>query len=148
MSTLQTLKMLGKHELELLERMCSLCINDDQIPQEVFSLPDGLKSVTDNLKIDFSSLQTLQSLGLFLPNDMTRSIENPEKKNFALQYFDKQIIYKPTQETNFKIALPGFFELSNTGKQIVQHLNSKFLEDYLSWLKPNYKIANYEVTEN
>lgn len=29
MSTLQILKMLGKNELELFEKMCSLCVNDN-----------------------------------------------------------------------------------------------------------------------
>ena len=67
MSTLQTLKMLGKHELELFEKMCSLCISSEQIPQEIFSLPDNLKPLMNSLEVDFGSLQELQNLGLFLP---------------------------------------------------------------------------------
>lgn len=148
MSTLQTLKMLGKHELELFERMCSLCINSDQIPHEVFSLPDSIKPVMNSLKIDFGSLQALQSLGLFLPNDMTRSLENPEKKNFALNYQGKVIRFKPTHETSLQIQFPGFYGLSNTGKQILQHLKPEFNEEYFNWLKTNYKIQNYTIIEN
>lgn len=147
MSTLQTLKMLGKYELELFERMCSLCINGNEIPKEVFTLPDNLKAVLNLLQIDFGSLQTLQNLGLFLPNEMSRSIDNPEKMNFELKYFDREIILKPTHEINYKISLPGFYGLSNTGKQIIQHLNSKYIEDYYIWLKVNYKISNYELIE-
>jgi len=148
MSTLQTLKMLGKQELELFERLCSLCINIDQVPQDVFSLPENLKSVLNFIRIDFASLQTLQNLGLFLPNDMTRSIENPERKNFVVSYFNKQIIFKPEHETIHKIMLPGFYGLSITGKQIIQHLNPKFIGDYYNWLKTNYKIPNYKIIEN
>lgn len=148
MSTLQTLKMLGKQELELFERMCSLCINSDQIPQEVFSLGESIKPVMNSLKIDFGSLQALQNLGLFLPNDMTRSLENPEKKNLALIYQGKVIRFKPTHETNLQIQFPGFYGLSNTGKQILQHLKPEFKEEYYDWLKTNYKIPNYTITEN
>lgn len=147
MSTLQTLKMLGKQELELFEKICSLCINSEQIPQEIFSLPESIKSLMNSLAIDFGSLQTLQNLGLFLPNDMTRSINNPEKKNFALNYFDKVVRFKPIDESNFIIVLPSFFSLSNTGKQILQHLKPEFKEEYYTWLKINYKVPNYILNE-
>lgn len=148
MSTLQTIKMLGKQELELFERICSLCINTNQIPKTVFTFPEDLKPILNSINIDFSNLQNLQSLGLFLPNDMIRSLENPNKKNFALNYLDQQIIFEPTHETNHEIKLPGFYTLSNTGKQIIQHLNPKYLEDYFSWIKENYKIPNYKIIEN
>ncbi|MBS3915557.1 MAG: DUF2806 domain-containing protein [Bacteroidetes bacterium] len=148
MSTLQTLKMLGKQELELFEKMCSLCINTEQIPQEIFSLPDSIKPLLNSLGIDFASLQTLQNLGLFLPNGMSRSMDNPDKKNFALNYLGKAIRFKPTHETNFTIDLPAFYGLSNTGKQILNHLSPKFRDEYYTWLKTNYKIPNYSLNED
>lgn len=148
MSTLQTLKMLGKQELELFEKMCSLCINDFQISQDIFTLPESIKPILNSLKIDFRSLQALQNLGLFLPNSMTRGIDNPDRKNFALNYLDKVILFKPTLENDTKIALPAYYELSNTGKQILQHLKQEFNEDYYIWLKTNYLIPNYVLNEN
>jgi len=148
MSTLQTLKMLGKHELELFVKMCSLCINMEQIPDELFSLPDSIKSLMNSLSIDFESLQSLQNLGLFLPNSMTRILENPEKKNFALNYFGATIQFKPTHETNFIINLPGYYALSNTGKQILKHLKPEFREEFHIWLKTNYKVPNYVLNED
>lgn len=148
MSTLQTLKMLGKQELELFERICSLCINSDQIPQEIFSLPESIKPVMNLLKVDFGSLQALQSLGLFLPNDMTRSAENPEKENFILFYQGIGIGFKPIHETSLRIQFPVFYGLSNTGRQILQHLKPEFIDEYYNWLKTNYKIPNYEIIEN
>ena len=139
--------MLGKQELELFEKVCSLCININQIPKELFFLHDSIKPLLNSLSIDFESLQTLQSLGLFLPNDMSRSIENPDKKNFEVNYLEKVIRLKPTHETNFKIALPAFYGLSNTGQQILKHLNPEFREEYYLWLKTNYKIPNYILNE-
>lgn len=147
MSTLQTLKMLGKTELELFERMCSLCIDDYQIPENIFSLPESIRPVINPLGIDFGKLQALQILGLFLPNSMSRSLKNPEKKKFALNYFDKNIIFEPTHLNNFEIKIPGFYELSLTGKQIISHLNPKYNDDYYNWLKNNYKIPNYKVVD-
>ena len=83
MSTLQTLKMIGKQELELFEKMCSLCFDNDQILEDLFSLPASIKPFMNSLNIDYSSLQSLQILGLFLPNSMTRNLNNPEGKNYT-----------------------------------------------------------------
>lgn len=150
MSMLQIIKMLGKSELELFEKMCGLLINNDQIPQDLFSLPENAKGFMHELAVDFGSLQLLQSLALFLPNDMTRSMENPEKKNFKTVYFDKAIIFSPItpEDANtLKINMPGFFGLSPVGKQLLQHLNPKFNSSYFNWLKENYKIPNYKLVE-
>ncbi len=147
MSTLQIIKMLGKNELELFEKICGLLIDNEIILKELFALGDNVKEMMNKIGIDFGSLQTLQSLGLFLPNDMTRSIENPEKKNFAIQYFDKQIIFTPENENFAKIKLPGFYGLSIVGKQILKHLNPAYIEDYFVWLKSNHKIPNYKLLE-
>lgn len=148
MNTLQILKMLGKKELELFEKICTFCINFDQIPKSVFSLPESIIHILDESKIDFGSLQSLQSLGLFFPNEMSRSIENPEKKIFALKYFDTNIKFKHTHETLLKIELPGYYGLSDTGKQIIKHLKPQFNQNYLEWLKSNYKIKNYILIED
>ena len=145
MGTLQTLKMLGKQELELFEKMCSLCVDKSMIPSEVFSIPESVRPIFKYLNIDFASLLTLQSLGLFFPNEMTRTTQQPPKENFILSYFDKKIEYKPKHETDFTIELPEFYALSYIGEQIIQHLNPKFIEEYYSWLRVNYKIANYDV---
>jgi hypothetical protein len=147
MSTLQILKMLGKSELELFEKMCSLCVNENQIPQDIFSLPESILPVLDSLGIDFGSLQTLQNLGLFLPNDMSKSLKNPEKKKFILIYFDKYIKFEPTHQTQHNIDIPSYYGLSNNGKQILRHLNPKFISEYFEWLKKNYKIKNYKLIE-
>jgi len=147
MSTLQSIKMLGKAELVLFETISSLLINNDSIPQIIFSLPDNAKAFLNELKIDFGSLQTLQNLGLFLPNHMSMTLDNSLKKNFAIQYFDQKIIFNLTQGNIFTIMLPEFYALSTTGKQIVKHLSPKFNSKYFSWLKENYKIPNYKIVE-
>lgn len=145
MSTLHCLKMLGKNELEAFENIASLCINNSQIPDDIFGLPPSIKPIMNNLKIDFGTLQTLQSLGLFLPNSMTNTMENPLRKNYALVYFDKRILFKPINDTiPSEINFPSYFELSINGKQIKQHLNPTLNEEYFNWLKNNYSINNYE----
>lgn len=150
MNTLQVIKTLGKSELELFERMCSLVINGGQIPQELFSLPDGAKPIMEKLKLDFGRLQELQSLGLFLPNDMTQTMDNEEKKRFALIYFDKQILFEPINpedSNSLTIRFPGFYCLTSVGKQIIQHLKPVSNPDYFEWLKKNYHLPNYKITE-
>ena len=145
MSTLACLKTLGKTELTLIEQLATLCISNYQIPKEIFSLPESIKKIMSELKFDFGKLQTLQSLGLVLPNEMTQIIENPLKQNFSVSYFDKQIIYKPSNETIVSINLSGYFQFSNNGQQILNHLSPVYNENYFIWLKENYKINNYDV---
>jgi len=77
-------------------------------------------------------------------------MDNPEKKNFQVIYFDKSFLFKPEtpeNESTLKIAMPGFFGLSPVGRQILKHLNPKYNENYFVWLKENYKIPNYKVLE-
>jgi hypothetical protein len=148
MDTLQVIKMLGKEELKLFENLCVLLINSNQIPENLFLLPESAKVFMSKLKIDFESLQMLQTLGLFLPNDMTRSIKNPVGKKFEVIYFDKKILFSPVTPDNkdtFKIQTPGFYGLTPVGLQILRHLNPKADNDYYEWLKQNYKILNYKL---
>lgn len=145
MSTLACLKTLGKTELILIEEIATLCINNYQIPKEIFSFPESIKKIMNELMFDFGKLQTLQSLGLVLPNEMTQIFERHFKQNFSVSYFDKQILYKPSNETIVNVTLPNFFQFSNNGQQILKHLSPVYSENYFIWLKENYKINNYEV---
>ncbi len=144
MSTLHTIKMLGKNELELFERICSFLIDDEFIPTTLFTLPDSAKEFLKELQIDFGSLQNLQNLGMFLPNGMSRTIQNPNKEDFEVKYFDEQIVFKPSNENFSPIKMPDFYCLSVTGKQILRHLKPIFNKEYFEWLKQNYKIRNYK----
>ena len=147
MSTLQTLKSLGKKEIELFEKVASLLLDKTKhLPQILFMGEDNTRPLMEKIGVDFSDFQTLQSLGLFLPNDMQNTLKNAEKKNFAITYFDKQIIYTPQNE-NTDIKIPGFYGLSLAGEQILNHLNPQFNEDYYLWIKENYKISNYKILE-
>lgn len=144
MSTLHSIKMLGKDELELLERIGSLIINWTQIPKVLFTMPKNARDFLNELKIDFGSLQILQNLGIFLPNDMSTTLENTEKQKIAIQYFNQKIIFGPINESISEIKVPEFYSLSTTGEQIIKHLNPKFNSKYFDWIKNNYNIPNYK----
>jgi len=136
--------LLGKNELELFEKTCSLLINRKQIPQALFLLPkDAIKLLTD-LHIDFGSLQTLQGLGLFLSNSMMMSLENLKRDDLVMRYFDKRVVFEPINENSFEVKLPGFYSLSIAGEQILKHLHPEFNTKYFKWLKDNYRITNYK----
>lgn len=146
MHTLQVLKMLGKKELELFEKMCSLLVNIEQIPKKLLYLDELVKEFMNELGIDFGKLQILQSLGLFLPNEMeSASIKNPEKKKFQISYFDKVILFEPENDNYLEVKMPSYFGLSPVGKQILNHLNPVYNDQYYEWLRENYKINNYKV---
>ena len=148
MSTLQVIKMLGKSELELFETICRLLINGNQVPSTLFSLPEDTKIFMEELGVDFGSLQLLQTLGLFLPNDMANVSENPEKKDYQVTYFDKSILFSPIIQENedlLKILTPRFYKLSPVGEQLLKHLKLRYNDKYFTWLRGNYKIPNYKI---
>jgi len=147
MSTLQAIKMLGKNELELFENMCCLLINQSRIPSTLFKKSDSSMEILREFRMNFGHLQILQNLGLFLPNSMVQTFENLENKNVELQYYDKQIVYKPKNENVLEFETPSYYGLSITGAQIAKHLNHKFNDEYFKWLKENYKIDNYVLKE-
>lgn len=147
MSTLQILKMLGKKELELFEKVCSFCLNKNIIPRIVFALPKSAKNINKNGVLTFAKFQHLQSLGLFLPNPMSKNIKNIEMKNISFSYFDEIITFKPLK-SNLTLKFPEFYHLSESGKEIINVLKPEFVEEYVDWLKENFKIDNYKLIEN
>lgn len=146
MSVLQIIKMLGKHELELFEKMCGLLVNGAQLPKALFTGQDNLKPLIQSTGLDFGKLQILQSMALFLPNDMSITIANDKKKKLAVQYFEKQLIYSPEGE-NTNIKFPDHYGLSIAGEQILKHLKPKYVAEYYQWLKANYRIGGYKLEE-
>nr|WP_299385538.1 DUF2806 domain-containing protein [Allomuricauda sp.] len=144
MSTLQIIKMLGRRELELFENVGSLILNSELIPNIVFQGSVDMGKILAPLDIDFNSLQELQHLGLFLPNSMRRNVQNPDKKVLGFEYFDKVLSYECVHKTDFMLTIPGFYGLSKTGKELLQHLNVTKNDDYYEWLKANFKIDNYK----
>ncbi|HUO50105.1 MAG TPA: DUF2806 domain-containing protein [Candidatus Paceibacterota bacterium] len=147
MSTLQVLKMLGKPELELFERMCGFLLDKSRIPQELFHLGDDVKDFMSALNLDFGSLQTLQSLSLILPNEMTQTIPNPDKKNYHSSYFDKALVFTPIDDNYKEIKLPDHYGLSAVGAQILRHLSPKFNNAFYEWLKKHYSVPHYKLIE-
>ncbi len=148
MSTLQTLKMLGRKELELFEKVGSLCLNGEQIPNIVFSPSDDLIPIINSLRINFPKFQSLQALGLILPNTMYFTYRNLENKIFQLDYFDKTISFALIKDDKTPFRMPKYYNLSITGTQIIKHLNPSFNADYYNWLRNNLKVENYRLVEN
>lgn len=155
MSTLQMLKSLGKKEVELFEQICGLIVlgggkGGEQLPKVLFSGDDNAKEIMKELNLHFGLLQTLQSLGLFLPNDMTIKIPNPDKLKYPIIYFDETLIFElanpQNQQQDTEIRVPGFYGLSESGQQILSHLKPKKNNSYLEWLKKNYSIPNYKIS--
>lgn len=145
-STLQTLKMLGRSDLELFENVGSLLLSSSDIPSSLFSKTQAENSTLDRLNIAFQDLQELQSFGLILPNVVSWEYPNKEMNLIEFIYFDEVLHYKPSFsiETNFTSS---FYVLSKTGHQIMQHLNPSFQEDYYYWLRNEFIIPNYSLVE-
>jgi hypothetical protein len=142
MCTLQILKSLGKKEIELFEKVCSLLLPGNMLPHALFTKKEVEKDFMKSLGIHFGSLQTLQGLGLFLPNEMTNMAPNPEKIKYKVVYMGEKLTFECENE-NTDLQIPDYYGLSEAGEQILQHLNPKKIDGYIDWLKNNYTIPNY-----
>jgi hypothetical protein len=141
--TLQVLKSLGRQELDQLEKLGCLIVNDNMIPVNLFEITDGYEAFIEKIGISFTDFQTLQSLGLVHNNSATREINNEVNNKLAINYFDRQLIFSPEKEVGGTVKIPSFYPLTETGKQILQHLAPSINETYCDWLKLNYKISSY-----
>jgi hypothetical protein len=136
MSTLQVLRSLGKNELALFERIGSLLIGKRHLPMILFTGNQPASKIVDLIKIDFEDLQKLQGLNIFLPNSMTQTLQNPEKKKILIQYFDKNFFYELVNGNIDASALfPSFYGLTIAGKQILNHLSPNILTIIMYGLK-------------
>ncbi len=147
MSALQTIKMLGKNEIELFERVCSFLIYGNQLPYRLFTGSEDVKEMMEKNQVDFGHLQILQSLGLFFPSGMRRTVDAKDNNKVSIKYSNKNLIYEPIREGIETIHVPQFYELSPVGAQILVHLNPVFIEEYFEWLKQHYKLPNYKFVE-
>lgn len=148
MRTLQVLKSLGKNEIELLEKATSLLVGGNQLPDHVFRVTNkNYAEFLQKIGMTYNDFLTLQSLGLFYAKSGTMNIQNPNNLPFEVPYFDKKLVYTSTDENNREVSVPSFYELSEAGKQIVQHLNPQFNEYYFQWLTENYTIHRYQMVK-
>ena len=115
LSTLQTIKILGKNELELFEKSSSMLVGIYEIPYHIFSSLEEIsnKELKEELKINFTQLQTLQSLGLFLPNEMVTNFSEPLNEYIKIQYFEKKILFKCIHENNSNNPLLKGFKFTH-----------------------------------
>lgn len=148
MQTLQTVKMLGKKELAIFRKFCNLLLDKERLPQALFIFDENIKSLWDSLNIDFAEFQTLQSLGLFLPSAITRSVISPVRSDITLNYQDKKLLYAPINENWHNIVHPPFFCLSQTGMELEKHMKPSYSDEYFQWLRKNYTLPNYILKES
>jgi hypothetical protein len=144
MGTIQTLKYLGKAELEALARVGSMVIQVEQIPDKAFRLGDGFAELMKAVGTSYMEFQALQNLGLFYPNAITQSFTTGDYKAVVIRYQDKGIAFLRGENAPEKVNLPSFYGLSEIGKQIMKHIDVPYNESYLQWLFDNYDISGYE----
>lgn len=145
MSTIQTLKYLGKSELDALSRVGSMVVDKEQIPAQAFRLGEGFAELMQAVGTSYLEFQSLQNLGLFYGSEISRSSVTSTHPAVAVRYHDKGIVFLKTEDAPEKVQLPTFYSLSETGKQIMKHLEVPFNEYYFKWVQENYKIPNYEM---
>jgi len=144
MSALQVLKSLGKKELSLFEKVGALTLEGVQIPTLVFQIREGFGELLEEVGVSYVQFQELQSLGLIHNNKLATQITTEEFPKIKFRYFSNAIILEREGNCPAKISTPQYYELTNVGKQIMEHLRPAENEFYLGWLKDNFKLPHYK----
>jgi len=117
MGTIQTLKYLGKAELDVFSRVGSMLVNVEQIPTKAFRLADGFAELMNALGTSFIEFQSLQNLGLFYSNELTKNFSTTNQKAVSISYFDHGLVFLIDKDSSVeKTTLPTFYCLSEIGK--------------------------------
>lgn len=136
MSTLQILKSLDKKALDEYLKVLSVCLTTSG------SVFESIYSTVENLKLfdlNFNSLRELQSLGL-----VTVSTARHESLVLEDSFANKKIII--TNKTkDQKVPIPNYWSLTQSGREIGQHLRIKANPNYLKWLEKTFSSCNVEI---
>jgi len=141
LSTLQVLRGLGRKELISFQKVAALLLDASMIPENVYADPHEFLEGAS-----FSDFQMLQSLGLILPNIMTKSITNPAGTIY-IGYQDMALLFQIEGEKPDSIRIPGWYGLSQAGAQIVEGLSVDFNQDYYEWVTNNYVLPGYKIVK-
>mgnify|MGYP001604589914 FL=1 len=132
MSTLQVLKSLDAKLVNDFLNVLGVSIDGIGVMQDVFSTVEEMKI----LNVSYVTLLELQNIGLISSNP---SIIKSEETVTGV-YLNKQIHFTVKDVANNKeLNVPGFYSLTNAGKEIARHLNVKENTNFLSWLEKKYK---------
>ena len=132
MSTLQVLKSLDAKLVNDFLNVLGVSIDGIGVMQDVFSTVEEMKI----LNVSYVTLLELQNIGLISSNP---SIIKSEETVTGV-YLNKQIHFTVKDVANNKeFNVPGFYSLTNAGKEIARHLNVKENTNFLSWLEKKYK---------
>ena len=144
MSTLQTLKSLGKKEMEDLQKFTGCMINSGDFFQDFFSFGEKQLEVRNKDGFDYSIFVELQNLGLIQQNAISTKIPITENKIQPIEYYDKIIKLKP-KFNDEKYSWPARYQLSNSGRQIIYNLDLQYSKKFENWLNEFFISKNFEI---
>lgn len=144
MSTLQILKSLGKNELEKFVLWNSVYLPDFGFIVEVLSMDREAREVRRKIGLDYASFLEMQNIGLIQAGDYTTAVSFEKDKTYAFDY-GKNSIKVTALEDKTDWNFPACHQLTNAGKQILQHLDKRESPIFIGWLSDFLKKNGFEV---
>jgi hypothetical protein len=136
MSTLQILKSLDKKALEEYVKVLGVCFTTSG------TIFESIYSTVDNLKLfdlNFNSLRELQGLGL-----ITTSTARHESFTLEDTFANKKITIT-NKAKDQKVPIPNYWSLTQSGREIGQHLMITANPAYLKWLQETFGSCDIEI---
>ena len=150
MSTLQTIKMLDAKTLKAFEGTCSLVVNHDKIPAELFAFNKDANKFLPQVGVSYDDILEQQSFGLLAPGMLGQKYTVEKNQHIRLRYFHREIVFRLSTteaEGAIEVQTPDLHCLTSSGKQIAQHLNPQYNDEYFAWLQKYYQMANCEIVK-
>lgn len=145
-STLQTLKSLGKRDLQRLAFFGSFYLPEYGFLRHFFGLSPEEAAIRTKLNIEYSDFLELQSLGLVQPRDYTFAINLKEDAKFELKTWSETLVVR-ANKTLKDWDFPRCYKLTTAGEQIMRHLEIRPCPDFIAWLKQYFKKEGLEVMD-
>ena len=144
MNTLQILKSLGKKELEELQKFSACMVYRRDFFEDFFNFGEKQLEIREQEGFGYAAFVELQNLGLIQQNTISTKIIIEENKVKLIAYGNKIIGLKPKfNDENY--MWPASYQLSNSGKQIMQHLEMQYSDKFENWLKDFFRGKNFEI---
>lgn len=143
MTTLATLKSLGKKELEKFAFFASFYVRNAGFFKDFFSIQGDVLGLRVKLGINYKDFLELQNIGLIQSGSYTQTIDLKKEQIFNLENCGTTITFKVNRD--FKNwNFPECYEMTGAGIEIVKHLQVDKSDDFQVWLKDFLRKKGFE----
>ena len=141
--TIELLSTISKEEAEMFTRLCGFVLLIDTFPVPiVFNSKDDIYKKND---IHFSTLQSLESIGLIHHNPITAFMFREVPEFVPLSYQEKAFILTIPKEKNGELII-GLSTFSPMGKELFKIIQAPDIEGIIEYISKKWSESGYHLS--